>query len=112
MPQHQTQPGITQHSMCSPQHLPQHTHPRADLDRKSTRLNSSHGSISYAVFCLKKKTENKKPERRCQIPHTVQYPVRCDRHVLPKSTTEVDQLDQELRQLTAICTCVCGRPDV
>src|SRR5438128_5964143 len=27
----------------------------AALDRKSTRLNSSHGSISYAVFCLKKK---------------------------------------------------------
>src|SRR5207245_7179784 len=27
----------------------------ADEDRKSTRLNSSHGSISYAVFCLKKK---------------------------------------------------------
>src|SRR5699024_11883521 len=26
------------------------------LDRKSTRLNSSHVSISYAVFCLKKKT--------------------------------------------------------
>src|SRR5438309_2759281 len=26
-----------------------------DLDRKSTRLNSSHSSISYAVFCLKKK---------------------------------------------------------
>src|SRR5207249_8987182 len=30
-----------------------------DLDRKSTRLNSSHVSISYAVFCLKKK-KNKK----------------------------------------------------
>src|SRR5207249_10572204 len=28
------------------------------LDRKSTRLNSSHVSISYAVFCLKKKTIN------------------------------------------------------
>src|SRR5205085_7081043 len=27
-------------------------------DRKSTRLNSSHSQISYAVFCLKKKTEN------------------------------------------------------
>src|SRR5207245_9044648 len=27
-------------------------------DRKSTRLNSSHGSISYAVFCLKKKTKS------------------------------------------------------
>src|SRR5690348_17821031 len=29
-------------------------------DRKSTRLNSSHPSISYAVFCLKKKKKNKK----------------------------------------------------
>src|SRR5687768_18336395 len=29
-------------------------------DRKSTRLNSSHGYISYAVFCLKKKTSNTK----------------------------------------------------
>src|SRR2546422_8569746 len=28
---------------------------RRHLDRKSTRLNSSHGYISYAVFCLKKK---------------------------------------------------------
>src|SRR2546422_7820747 len=28
-------------------------------DRKSTRLNSSHGYISYAVFCLKKKNKNK-----------------------------------------------------
>src|SRR5437868_11161221 len=30
-------------------------HPRARGDRKSTRLNSSHVSSSYAVFCLKKK---------------------------------------------------------
>src|SRR6266542_4838213 len=30
----------------------------AQGDRKSTRLNSSHGSISYAVFCLKKKKRN------------------------------------------------------
>src|SRR2546422_6087270 len=29
--------------------------PARDPDRKSTRLNSSHGYISYAVFCLKKK---------------------------------------------------------
>src|SRR2546429_2327321 len=29
----------------------------ADKDRKSTRLNSSHGYISYAVFCLKKKKQ-------------------------------------------------------
>src|SRR5207245_8514362 len=32
-------------------------------DRKSTRLNSSHGSISYAVFCLKKKKKTKKNTR-------------------------------------------------
>src|SRR3712207_8761684 len=29
---------------------------RPQVDRKSTRLNSSHANISYAVFCLKKKT--------------------------------------------------------
>src|SRR3989442_3318430 len=33
------------------------------LDRKSTRLNSSHVRISYAVFCLKKKTLNGYPPR-------------------------------------------------
>src|SRR2546429_2404975 len=33
--------------------------PKRHLDRKSTRLNSSHGYISYAVFCLKKKKERK-----------------------------------------------------
>src|SRR5258707_8250721 len=31
---------------------------RAGQDRKSTRLNSSHANISYAVFCLKKKKTN------------------------------------------------------
>src|SRR3989337_362250 len=33
------------------------------LDRKSTRLNSSHGSISYAVFCVKKKPEAHRENR-------------------------------------------------
>src|SRR5438034_6613347 len=32
-------------------------------DRKSTRLNSSHTVISYAVFCLKKKKRSKSPDR-------------------------------------------------
>src|SRR3712207_7512068 len=32
---------------------------RASADRKSTRLNSSHANISYAVFCLKKKKKTK-----------------------------------------------------
>src|SRR5690242_21030184 len=35
---------------------------RERTDRKSTRLNSSHMSISYAVFCLKKKKKKKKIE--------------------------------------------------
>src|SRR5216683_4105884 len=33
--------------------------PEASADRKSTRLNSSHDQISYAVFCLKKKKKKK-----------------------------------------------------
>src|SRR2546426_4364771 len=36
---------------------------RAQLDRKSTRLNSSHLVISYAVFCLKKKTKRRRVMR-------------------------------------------------
>src|SRR2546427_7721791 len=34
----------------------------ANIDRKSTRLNSSHSQISYAVFCLKKKKKKKGQE--------------------------------------------------
>src|SRR3712207_7808039 len=34
----------------------EHVRPTPAADRKSTRLNSSHANISYAVFCLKKKT--------------------------------------------------------
>src|SRR2546422_4187895 len=44
---------------------------RDRLDRKSTRLNSSHGYISYAVFCLKKKKkkENKRKELEFEKQH-------------------------------------------
>src|SRR3712207_8235954 len=39
--------------------LAEHARPAAvGVDRKSTRLNSSHANISYAVFCLKKKKDN------------------------------------------------------
>src|SRR3712207_7158760 len=37
---------------------------RRITDRKSTRLNSSHANISYAVFCLKKKKKKKKITRK------------------------------------------------
>src|SRR6266852_3338191 len=48
-------------------------------DRKSTRLNSSHGSISYAVFCLKKKKNNQRC--RCypytnRLPHLLKFLIR------------------------------------
>src|SRR5690606_41725746 len=36
-----------------------------EVDRKSTRLNSSHVKISYAVFCLKKKNSRPESARRC-----------------------------------------------
>src|SRR6202521_6288290 len=41
-------------------------------DRKSTRLNSSHLRISYAVFCLKKKKKHTSTER--PIGHTISHP--------------------------------------
>src|SRR2546430_6000695 len=52
---------------------------RGDQDRKSTRLNSSHSQISYAVFCLKKKKQTPHPETSQQastncMPHrTIPY---------------------------------------
>src|SRR5947209_16691175 len=41
-------------------------HRGAAGDRKSTRLNSSHANISYAVFCLKKKKKKKKKHKNRQ----------------------------------------------
>src|SRR3712207_7158683 len=38
-------------------------------DRKSTRLNSSHANISYAVFCLKKKKKESTLDRLCNVMH-------------------------------------------
>src|SRR5690348_18093709 len=46
-------------------------HRRRGGDRKSTRLNSSHPSISYAVFCLKKK----KKQQHNYIIHTINTPI-------------------------------------
>src|SRR3712207_8927951 len=45
-----------------------------DGDRKSTRLNSSHANISYAVFCLKKKKESRRHTH-----HTIFYLDNCTR---------------------------------
>src|SRR2546430_3973800 len=47
----------------------------ARKDRKSTRLNSSHSQISYAVFCLKKKKKKKKSKSKmaCNRTRRVRY---------------------------------------
>src|SRR5438552_12452569 len=47
-------------------------------DRKSTRLNSSHQIISYAVFCLKKKKKKKTTRRRPQGPESSRQDGCCD----------------------------------
>src|SRR2546430_9671734 len=56
--QHHVAPGIERELLVAAQEAPVarvgHVFHR-DIDRKSTRLNSSHSQISYAVFCLKKK---------------------------------------------------------
>src|SRR3712207_7355384 len=44
------------------------------VDRKSTRLNSSHANISYAVFCLKKKTITTKPRITSSSSHETKIP--------------------------------------
>src|SRR3712207_7438804 len=53
---------LRRHARCGVPRRPRHVRPRPGdavrgvrTDRKSTRLNSSHANISYAVFCLKKK---------------------------------------------------------
>src|SRR5256884_5331829 len=45
--------------------------PQLAVDRKSTRLNSSHGYISYAVFCLKKKKQHTPPTSAHSEPLTL-----------------------------------------
>src|SRR2546422_7856354 len=61
----QEEVGVVHREPAHPQHPVQRPRALVDVardaagDRKSTCLNSSHGYISYAVFCLKKKKKNK-----------------------------------------------------
>src|SRR5690242_21602488 len=54
-------------------------------DRKSTRLNSSHMSISYAVFCLKKK---KKKNKRTKEKRTINHHNKPTCHYISTTTTK------------------------
>src|SRR2546427_9526559 len=58
-------------------------------DRKSTRLNSSHSQISYAVFCLKKKKKKKHIER----------PIHTRRHVHKRYDRWLSQIYGQLKRL-------------
>src|SRR5438128_3342410 len=54
----QAYPTAQLYHLATTRDVPCHVCGAQQEDRKSTRLNSSHGSISYAVFCLKKKKNN------------------------------------------------------
>src|SRR2546427_6638390 len=63
------------------QHRRPHEHPAegervvlTERDRKSTRLNSSHSQISYAVFCLKKKKKDTNKSQGCKSPSKLNSP--------------------------------------
>src|SRR5258707_9790285 len=53
----QERPAVAGRRHDAPYHAADFRQPPGALDRKSTRLNSSHANISYAVFCLKKKNK-------------------------------------------------------
>src|SRR5437867_7842726 len=58
-----------------------HAEHQALADRKSTRLNSSHRTISYAVFCLKKKKNNTQNRKNNAIAPPISYdPVQTFHH--------------------------------
>src|SRR5947209_15581721 len=57
------------------------------IDRKSTRLNSSHANISYAVFCLKKKISLKR-RRRANYAYTTSHITSSSRLNVPRCRAE------------------------
>src|SRR2546430_7283847 len=61
--------------------------PCSSADRKSTRLNSSHSQISYAVFCLKKKT---KPDNHLKTSQLISKP---DQAKTPSLTLSLFNID-------------------
>src|SRR2546427_1498564 len=69
---------------------------RRDRDRKSTRLNSSHSQISYAVFCLKKKKNNHmnltKHENKRMMQHM--------HHIHPDRDKNIQSINQDSSMAT------------
>src|SRR5438045_7130627 len=57
------------------------------LDRKSTRLNSSHLGISYAVFCLKKKKTSRRDKKMNQTTRTTAQNIYENNQILKRLTS-------------------------
>src|SRR3712207_7721750 len=64
-------------------------------DRKSTRLNSSHANISYAVFCLKKQV----PEELGAAPHLLSQSFDLGRHLFRLEFDRINRLAHHLDPL-------------
>ena len=76
----------------------------ADADRKSTRLNSSHGYISYAVFCLKKKKKKETNKNKKKKNKKIKKTSRSEEH---KYVT--CERGYRCNKSSATGTCVAGR---
>src|SRR2546430_3515779 len=65
---------------------------RVGRDRKSTRLNSSHSQISYAVFCLKKKNDrlNHREREDSHHDHSDKPSAEVDEHLIPEALGPLD----------------------
>src|SRR2546429_6086652 len=63
---------------------------RRQRDRKSTRLNSSHGYISYAVFCLKKKRDKYRDSSHVAPDSTISTPTRALKASSPATDLSID----------------------
>src|SRR4051812_49597588 len=81
------------------------------IDRKSTRLNSSHMSISYAVFCLKKKKKKKKSQKDKNKKKVNEVSIspkldRAKRLINPASSTDTEPRPASKRHIVE--STVCG----
>src|SRR3712207_6871107 len=74
-------------------------------DRKSTRLNSSHANISYAVFCLKKKTTHCHPPppfpRMLLVSLSLSIPFTCLSHLFVRLSSPLSTLSDSHLPFTA-----------
>src|SRR2546430_12058728 len=77
-------------------------------DRKSTRLNSSHSQISYAVFCLKKKTNNNTSSHRRSLARppscTSVLSMHCETIWIVRQISAPDSIAVPSTQIHVVCT--------